>query len=163
MKIIFAILISCSVASATADERVEQLRCAEIGFSQATEHKDAKAFAAFVDPEARFASGAPVRGREAVVSSWAAFLNPGGSKIMWRPDIVEILPSADLGLSRGPYRIIRTDDEGKTSESWGHYISTWRRSPDGQWRVIFDSGGDSGMTPTDAQRALLEAPIDCPD
>ena len=55
------------------------MRCAEIGFSQAAERKDAEAFAAFVDPEARFVAGEPARGRAAVVASWAALLTPGGT------------------------------------------------------------------------------------
>lgn len=161
MKILLAVLLCCS-ATALADKRVEQVRCAEIGFSQAAERKDAEAFASFIDPEARFASGDPVRGREAVVASWKAFLTPGGMDIMWRPAVLEVLPSADLALSRGPYRIIRSDDHGVAHESWGHFISTWRRAADGRWRVVFDSGGDSGMTPSEAERALLTTPVDCP-
>ena len=97
-----------------------------------------------------------------MVASWKAFLTPGGDDIIWRPEIVEILPSAELALSRGPYRITSTDDQGETHEIWGHYISTWRRSPDGRWRVVFDSGGDSGMTPSAAERALVAALQDCP-
>ena len=145
------------------DDRIEQVRCAEIGFSQAAERKDAVAFAEFVDHEARFASGDPVRGREAVVASWQGFLTPGGADIIWRPAVIEVLPSADLALSRGPYRVTRTSENGETSENWGHFISTWRRSPDGRWRVVFDSGGDAGMIPSDAEQALLAAPQDCPD
>ena len=63
MRICLAMLILCWLGSGLADERIKQVRCAEIGFSQAAESKDTEAFTEFVDPEARFASGPPVRGR----------------------------------------------------------------------------------------------------
>jgi hypothetical protein len=90
---------------ALADDRVDEVRCAEIGFSQSAENKDSEAFAAFVDPEARFVAGTIRRGREEVVAGWQGLLTEGGPDIIWRPDLVEVLPSADLALSQGPYRM----------------------------------------------------------
>jgi ketosteroid isomerase-like protein len=80
----------------------------------------------------------------------------------WRPAVVEVTSDGKLALSRGPYRSTRIDEDGNVQESWGHFISTWRRNAAGNWQVVFDSGGDAGMTPTEAEIAILESEPDCP-
>jgi ketosteroid isomerase-like protein len=82
--------------------------------------------------------------------------------IRWRPSITEISQDGQLALSRGPYRVTATEDDGTHRESWGHFISTWRRNENGEWLVLFDSGGDSGMTPSDEEIAILLAEPECP-
>jgi ketosteroid isomerase-like protein len=54
------------------------------------------------------------------------------------------------------------DEEGERVESWGHFNSVWRRDQDGAWKVLFDAGGDAGMTPTAEDIAVLEGEPSCP-
>ncbi len=140
----------------------QEMICAETAFSRAAEDRDLVRFLAFVDPDARFASATVARGKADIATAWADFFAPEGPAIRWRPAVTEISADGRLALSRGPYRSLRTGADGERIESWGHFISTWRKSGDGQWLVLFDSGGDNGMTPTEDEKRLLESEPDCP-
>jgi hypothetical protein len=46
-------------------------------------------------------------------------------------------------------------------ENWGTFISTWRRNADGRWQVLFDTGGETGMTPSADDIAVLNQEPEC--
>ena len=140
----------------------QEVVCAETGFSRAAEAKDPAAFLAFVDPDARFVTADVARGHEEIAEAWRELLSPGGPTIRWRPAVVEVSADGRLAISRGPYRVVSVDAGGDRSESWGHYISTWRRNDDGAWLILFDSGGDAGMTPSAEEIRILEGEPACP-
>ena len=89
------------------------------------------------------------------------YLTPDGPAIKWRPQFVEVLDNGTLALSRGPYRVIAQDADGKAVESWGTFNSVWRLNDDGQWRVVFDAGSPAATAPDAATKALLDADDDC--
>ena len=145
----------------TGDALRQAVVCAEVSFSRAVERRDREGFAAFLDDDSRFVSTAVSRGTDAILKSWAGFFEPKGPRIRWRPATVEVNAAGNLALSRGPYRIEATDAQGRSSETWGHFITTWRLDSDGSWRVQFDTGGDDGMTPSDAMRRVLASESGC--
>jgi ketosteroid isomerase-like protein len=149
------LLVGLPMSVAAAVE--EQVRCREVGFSQAAEARDTMAFAAFIDPDARFISNSVARGVDAVVTAWSGFFDPAGPSIKWRPRFVEVLESGGLALSRGPYRVLITDEQGGQSEHWGTFNSVWRLQSDGSWKVVFDAGSPGVTPPPEEDRALLEA------
>ena len=148
-------------ADALADP-VDDVRCREIGFSLAAEARDAARFAAFIDPDARFVSNHVMRGPVDIVEAWGPFFADGGPAIKWRPQFVEVLADGSLALTRGPYRMRVADEDGSTSESWGTFNSTWRKQPNGGWKVVFDAGSPSASPPADDVRALLDEAHGCP-
>lgn len=155
-------ILTVLALGAADDEAVREVICAETGFSRAAEARDRQAFLSHVDPDARFVTGRVARGREEVGEAWAAVFRPNGPQMRWRPAVVEVTADGKLALSRGPYRSVRTGDDGETIETWGTFISTWRRSAGGRWQVLFDSGGDAGKEPTEQDRIALAAEPDCP-
>ena len=103
-----------------------------------------------------------LRGPDAITEAWAVFFSQEGPAIKWRPEIVEILEDGRLALSRGPYRVLATDEDGKPVERWGTFNSVWRMNDDGVWRVVFDAGSPAAVAPDETTRALLDAEYDCP-
>ncbi len=89
------------------------------------------------------------------------FFAENGPRIKWRPQIVEVLEDGTLALSRGPYRIVATDDEGVSTEHWGTFNSIWRLQEDGSWKVVFDAGSPAAEAPAEDVRSLLEQDNDC--
>lgn len=148
-------------AFADTAEQVQELACAETAFSRAAEARDLAAFLALIDPDARFANASVARGKEQIAEAWAAFFDPEGPVIRWRPSVTEVSDDGTLGFSRGPFRISGIGSDGKPRETWGHFISTWRKSAKGEWLVLFDSGGDTGMSPDPADVTVLESEPDC--
>ena len=150
------------VAAVTAHaDTADDVRCHEIGFSLAAEARDADRFRGFVDDDARFVSSAVVRGPADIVQAWSVFFEADGPSIKWRPQFVEVLEDGDLALTRGPFRVRATDEDGNDVESWGTFNSVWRRQADGSWKVVFDAGSLAAEPPADDVRALLDAEHGC--
>lgn len=159
---IIEILLTAALAAVDIDTVRQDVLCAEVGFSRSAENRDLEAFVAFMDPEVRFVTGRISRGPEEVAEGWANFFKPDGPLMRWRPMIVEIVASGTLAISRGPYRQTRLNEDGESVHTWGTFNSTWRLDQHGEWRVLFDAGGDHGMTPTDDEIVILEGDPDCP-
>lgn len=153
-------LLLC-LGTAAASEPVDDVRCAEIAFSVSAETRDADAFRSFIDADARFVGARVTRGPDAITDAWTVFFAVDGPRIKWRPQIVEVLDDGSLALSRGPYRVIATDDEGVSTEHWGTFNSVWRLQEDGSWKVVFDAGSPAAEAPADDVRSLLDQDNDC--
>jgi len=154
-------LLLLTLATPALADLEQEVRCREVGFSQSVEKQDRELFASFIDPDARFVGNKVDRSREAIAEAWAVFFTGDLPLIKWRPQIVEVLDSGNLALSRGPYRIIDEDEKGESREAWGTYNSVWRLNADGEWLVVFDAGSFPDETPTDEQRELLESDAGC--
>lgn len=159
--IAFALLPGMAVVeTATSDERNEALiaevRCVEIAFAESVADSDVDAFRDLLHADARFVGSRVARGRDDIVSAWAAFFGQDRPLLTWRPDIVEVLETGTLALSRGPYRLQVTDADGNVSEEWGTYNSVWQKQADGAWQIIFDAGSPAAEPPSPVARALIE-------
>ena len=161
MRNLATLLLLSTVATPALADLEQQVRCREIGFSKSVEAQDRETFASFIDPDARFVGGKVDRGRDVITEAWAVFFTDDLPSIMWRPQIVEVLESGNLALSRGPYRIIDENESGEAREAWGTFNSVWRLDADGEWLVVFDAGSFPDETPTDEQRELLESDAGC--
>jgi ketosteroid isomerase-like protein len=161
MKTAIFLMVGLALTTAAAAGPADEVRCREIGFSKSVEAQDHELFATFIDPDARFVSSSVTRARDAIAEAWSVFFTGEVPHIRWRPEVVEVLESGDLALSRGPYRIIDKNDEGELIEGWGTFNSVWRLTGHGEWLVVFDAGSFPDENPSDEQRALLDAEDDC--
>ena len=159
----FLVISLTLVASLASADLAHEVGCREIGFSKSIENRDLEAFKSFIDPDARFISQAPLRGIEAIATSWSAFIPEDGPRIKWRPQFVEVLEDETLALTRGPYRYTTKNEAGEPLVFWGTFNSVWRKQDDGSWRVVFDAGNPAAEPPAEEVRALLDAEDDCGD
>ncbi|MDH3614670.1 MAG: nuclear transport factor 2 family protein [Gammaproteobacteria bacterium] len=142
---------------------IEDVRCREIGFSKSVEAQDRELFASFIDPDARFVGNSVSHGPDAIAEAWSVFFAEDGPTIKWRPQFVEVLEDGELALTRGPYQMIATNEQGEEIEYWGTFNSVWRRNANGEWRVVFDAGSESNEAPPDEVKALLDQEDNCGD
>ena len=161
MKRLATLLLLAAFVTPVRADLEQDVRCREVGFSKSVEAQDRELFASFIDPDARFVGNKVDRRPEAIAEAWAVFFSGDLPAIKWRPQIIEVLDSGDLALSRGPYRIIDKDENGATREAWGTYNSVWRLDANGEWLVVFDAGSFPDETPTDEQRELMESDAGC--
>lgn len=157
MRALTAVALVVLAAHAAAAGDVDEVRCREIGFSQAAENRDMNAFRSFIDADARFVGDDVLRGVDDIAAAWSVFFGEDGPSIKWRPQVVEVLEDGRLALSRGPYRVTARDADGKPVEQWGTFNSIWRLHDDGVWRVVFDAGSPAASPPDDATKSLLDA------
>lgn len=127
-------------ASSYADTRVEltleqSLRAAETAFAKTMADRNHAAFATFIADEAIFfGRDGEIRGKKAVVDSWAGLFQGKEAPFSWRPEIAVVLESGTLGLTSGPV----FNPEGTQT---GTFQSIWRLKAEKTWEVIFDKGG----------------------
>jgi hypothetical protein len=57
-------------------------------------------------------------------------------RLTWEPKIIRVANSAQLAVSTGPYLL--QNKAGK--QSFGCFLSIWRKQSDGEWRVSADIG-----------------------
>ena len=150
------------ISAASLADVSDDVRCREIAFSQSVEQQDISAFESFIDADARFVGGSVNRGPAEVTKAWSVFFSEDGPKIIWRPQIIEVLEDGKLALSRGPYKMTSKDADGETIEQWGTFNSIWRKQADGVWKVVFDAGNASATPPGDEAQALLNEAVNCP-
>ena len=160
MKRLLLTCLACLASTTATADLLDDVRCREIGFSKSAERQDLVAFRSFIDADARFVGSSVLKGVDSITQAWSVFFAADGPIIKWRPQLVEVLEDGKLALSRGPYRILAKDPDGKPVENWGTFNSVWRLNEDGKWRVVFDAGSPAASEPDDATKALLDADDD---
>jgi ketosteroid isomerase-like protein len=109
-------------------------------FSETAKEKGfAGAFALFLSEESRIFQNnfLPIVGKADIVKFMAENVK---ATITWEPYFVEMSASADLGYTLGKSKSTVTSASGKEIVSYGHYVTIWKKQPDGSWKVVFDSG-----------------------
>jgi ketosteroid isomerase-like protein len=74
-----------------------------------------------------------------VAHDWFASHEQGSGRLEWTPSAGAVDCSGDWAVTTGPWTY--SSPEGGEPAS-GHYLSIWRREPDGHWRVVLDNGVD---------------------
>ena len=57
----------------------------------------------------------------------------------WRPVYTEVARSGEMGLSTGPWKIT-SKAKADAPPTYGQFVSVWRRTGEGPWRVAVDLG-----------------------
>ncbi len=145
----------------TPAEAVRALVEAERKFYQAGQEKGTRAaFLAFLAPDGIVFQPGPVNGQEA----WSKRTETG-LDLAWKPIFAAIARSGDFGYDTGPasWRAKKTDPK---FTGFGHFITIWRKLPDGSWKVVLDCGIENTksdvipalrlVTPTDSAAGTLQ-------
>ena len=126
---------------------------AERAFSKTSEEKGLReAFLTWLAPDAIVFRPAPVEGRPVYEK-----MDPADPAVLtWEPEFAEIASSGELGYTTGPYRI--KPGPGAEPSGFGHYVSIWKRQPDGAWRVLLDIGVQHGPPASPAGTTTAASP-----
>lgn len=108
---------------------------AERSFARTSEEKGVReAFLAWLAPDAVVFRPGPVEGRPLYER-----MDPASPAVLtWSPEIADVSASGELGYTSGPYEL--RPSRGADPTGSGHYVSIWKKRPDGAWRVLLDAG-----------------------
>ncbi len=70
---------------------------------------------------------------------WLATHEPASGRLAWSPAGGAIACDGRLAVTTGSWTYANPDSGDAAS---GHYLSVWRREPDGHWRLVLDHGID---------------------
>jgi ketosteroid isomerase-like protein len=133
--VVLMLLTMAPSASAQTGDAAQQVREAERAFAKTMADRDHTAFTSFLADEAIFLGPKEaLRGKQAVAAGWKRFFDGKQAPFAWEPERVEVVSSGNLAISTGP---VTDPASGKRV---GTFTTTWRREPDGKWRVVLDSG-----------------------
>lgn len=150
MRVRAAALTLALTLPAFADP-VAEVRNAEIAFAKAFADRDQAKFFAMVADDATFLGGlGTARGKKEVIARWTRLLTSPQPPFEWGPERVSVSADGRLGLSTGPVY----DPQGNHT---GDYISTWRKEPDGSWKIVFDSSGPGPAVVTKVDEGFVTA------
>lgn len=150
IDLFFAVLFLAStglpimgVADSPGPERVLLERDAE--FDRVTAEKGLEGFLSFVADDAAFfpAGGHISEGADGARAIWSGILTTPGVSLRWKPVKAELARSGELGYTYGTYLLRQTEPGGQVTDSFGKYVTIWRKGPDSAWKVVVDIGTPS--------------------
>jgi pimeloyl-ACP methyl ester carboxylesterase/ketosteroid isomerase-like protein len=157
MQRLLVVLVLLLLPMTSLADAVDEVRQAELAFARAFAERDKAAFFAFVADDATFLSaGGAFRGKQQVVAGWSGFFDGPVAPFSWAPDRVSVSADGAIGLSTGPV----LDPAGRHA---GDFISTWRKSQDGRWQVVFDSSGPGPAPLAEHVAPVEEGRVKAPD
>ncbi len=134
-------VIDRALARAPGAAQPSTIVAAELAFSRAARERGQwTAFREFAAP------GALLHGNDGpfAVLPWLATQTDPPQAVQWAPRVVVMSCDGAVAVSRGRFR----DPEGKV----GNFVTVWERQADGEYRYVFDVGGDDNPQPPPKQR-----------
>jgi ketosteroid isomerase-like protein len=122
------------------EELRTSLQAAAHAYEAAASAKDAQAVVAMYDEAALMVppDAEMVVGLEGVRGYRFGFIETAGVSLEFELQRVEVAASGDIGWSLSVGQITIERDDGTTGHDVVRDFHTWRRQPDGSWKVVVD-------------------------
>lgn len=99
------------------------------------EHGMKEAFLHFAAPDGLVIRRAPVN----AIEVWTR-TNPAPTGLLtWYPTYADVSRAGDLGWTTGPWEFREKPDDKEAADN-GHFVTLWRRQPDGAFKFVLDFG-----------------------
>ena len=130
---VIASLVAACGPSVNVEQERETLLALDREWSQST--KDTDKFLSYFAPDASiYPPGMAVAtGTGAIRESFTSMNSMPGFSLSWTPTKADVSASGDLGYTVGTYAMTATGISEK-----GKYVTTWKRQPAGEWKVVED-------------------------
>ena len=97
---------------------------------------DVEGALALYEPEAAFVTDeGTVVGHDAIRPVMEAFIS---TKPQLTMEPKEVVQTGDIAVTRGTWKLVGTDPDGKPLEMGGRSVEVVRRQADGSWRFVID-------------------------
>ncbi len=134
-------MISPAVQPTVTPGQVQLLEL-EARFQEAVKQGGGKAFASFfAEDGVALNNGKPAVLGRANVGAQANW-DPKQYQLTWTPQGAQMGPSNDMGFTWGHYEGRSTDRNGQPIVTDGRYMTVWKKTADGSWKVALDASSD---------------------
>jgi len=125
--------------SHAADEAA--IRAADQDFVKCAEAKDLdKCMSLYADDAVLLGVGSAAQvGKENIRKAIQGLISAPGLKVTVSTTSVTIAALGDLALDQGTVQVTTTDKKGKPQTSTSQYALTWKKMPDGSWKIAADT------------------------
>lgn len=106
----------------------------------------------FAEDAVMYPASGKIEGREKIREVMTRAMTPEAPKLMWEPEDAVVAQSGDLAYSVGRWQSVADPDGEKTVLTQGYYLTVWKKTPAGEWRVAADMGNqDQPAAPPSSQ------------
>jgi ketosteroid isomerase-like protein len=115
-------------------------------FDKATAERGVDGWVAYFAPNGSMLAdtSSPTTGPTAIRKEMEGVFKDTTFTLRWHPTKAEIMIPGVIGYTVGRWERIRMNKEGKWMKSTGTYSTTWKKQPDGTWKIVLDSGVSDG-------------------
>lgn len=139
ITLLSALLLSAVSYAQTVTSPLRQMVETEQAFSKRAEEKDTRdAFMSFIADDGLLFRPNAVNGKKWMQDHPV----PTSDKhplLAWQPVFARMAASGDLGFTTGPWEF-KNDKSDATPAGYGHFVTVWKRQPDGSWKFAVDLG-----------------------
>jgi len=140
--VLFTLGLGSAVARA-AEAPEEPLMQADRDFHKATSERRLEGWMDYMADDVVMLGGpkGQLVGKEAVRADRAGlFVDNPKLDLHWEPTAGEMFPGGGMGYTTGKWTMTGTSAKGNNVSLSGRYLTVWRKSPDGAWKVVWDGG-----------------------
>jgi uncharacterized protein (TIGR02246 family) len=143
-------MTACNQTAVSHDADVKAIQDDEAQWNQDYAAKDNdKIVAHYADDAILMVSGIPSNsGKEAIRNALKQMVSDPALSLKFHASRVEVAKSGDLAYTQGVYTLTVTDPQTRQIvNDHGTYVTTYRKQPDGTWKVVADIATSEVPTP----------------
>lgn len=144
--------VSFGFAQISSVSSLQEMIDAERAFARmSVEQGTRPAFIAFIADDGTLFRPKAVKGKQWLIDHP---LPPSDKRSLlnWQPTVAFMAKSGDMGYTAGPWEF-KDDINNAKPNAFGHFITVWKKQPDGSWKFAVDLGV-SHPEPTQVEQPL---------
>jgi ketosteroid isomerase-like protein len=167
VKIAVVLLVFGMATVVHGQTALQEMVKTEQAFSKMAEEKNTRdAFMTFIADDGLLFRPGAVNGKKWMIEHPVP---PSDKKplLAWQPSFAGMSASGDMGFTTGPWEF-KGDIKDEKASGYGHFVTVWKKQPDGSWRFVVDlgishpqSGGPQAhWEPADTNKNVKFKPVD---
>jgi len=114
---------------------------ADIEFAEETLERGADGWADYFAEDAiMYPASGKIEGQDAIREFMTKAMTPEAPKLLWHPVSAVVANSGDLGYTLGRWQSVADPDGERQILAEGNYLTVWKKTAGGEWRVATDMG-----------------------
>jgi len=115
-------------------------------FDKATAEKGVDGWVAYFAPNGSMLgdTSKPITGIDEIRKAMEPAFNDSSFSLRWHPTKGEIMIPGVIGYTVGRWERRWKNKDGKMMKSTGTYSTTWKKQPNGSWKIVLDTGSSDG-------------------
>ena len=139
VRITVLLLVLGLTSVAQGQSALQEMVKTEQAFSKMAEEKNTRdAFMTFIADDGLLFRPGAVNGKKWMIEHPVP---PTDKKplLAWQPSFAGMAASGDMGFTTGPWEF-KGDIKDEKPSGYGHFVTVWKKQPDGSWKFVVDLG-----------------------
>jgi uncharacterized protein (TIGR02246 family) len=133
---------------------IAKVKETDAAWLKAVQSKDAVAAASYYADTGQMlpANMAIVTGKDAIQKAWGEMIQMPGFALTWENTDTQVSAGGDMAYNIGKYEFTTNDAKGKPMTDKGKFVVVWKKTADGNWKVVADIFNSDAPPPPAAKK-----------